>query len=273
MNTIVQGKRIADEVAIKLQTRIAASGSTPALDIVVVGTNPVTDSFVRAKKNFAEKIGATCNIHNFPETIQEAKLLDEVQRIQMSSKALIIQLPLPIHISENAILLAVAPEKDVDVLNEATYQQFQRGDTNFIPPVAGAIVTILQFYDIPICDTTVAIVGKGRLVGAPTAELLRQRGAHVHVLDSKTPHQDFVRTVGEAAIVITGVGKAGIIEPDMLSQGVVLIDAGTSTKAQVLCGDAEPECSEKAALFSPTPGGVGPVTVATLFENVVQAWV
>lgn len=272
MSTIVDGKEIAAVVADQLKKEIESFDAVPQLNIVTVGNDAVMQSFVRSKKRFAEKVGIQCVEHNFDASVSETKLLAAVQKIQEERAAVIVQLPLPAHINASTILSAIPTEKDADVLNPVSYVAFLQRQLPITPPVASAIFKILDYYAIDVRSKSVVIVGNGKLVGMPTASLAQERGATVTVLDETTPKDVYAGVLMQADIVVSGVGHAGLIQPEMVQDGVVLIDAGTSTVGGSIEGDIAPSCAEKAALFSPTPGGVGPVTVAMLFENVVRVW-
>lgn len=265
---IVDGRSIAEALNMRVKAHVAALPLPITLGIVVVGSDPVIANFVGIKKRVAEQVGVILKEFHFSEGIAEEALLREVSLLskEVTLDGLIIQLPLPAHIVSQQILNAVDIEKDVDMLSQGARAAFSQGSAKILPPVAGAIQEILEQHKIGVGGKDVLILGHGRLVGAPAALLMRHNHAHVTVVDKEVEHlADLTR---EADIIISGVGQPGILRPDMLKQGVVLIDAGTSEDGGKIVGDADPRCADVAALFTPVPGGVGPITVAVIFKNV-----
>jgi methylenetetrahydrofolate dehydrogenase (NADP+)/methenyltetrahydrofolate cyclohydrolase len=207
-------------------------------------------------------VGVACVEHVFPVTVSTKELCAEIAKIREKTDGMVIQLPLPENIDEHKVLSAIPRDKDVDALG--------RGATACISPVAGAVIEILQQYDIPLRGANVVVIGRGKLVGVPVSTQLAQRGSRVTVLDSTTPPDEFFGLLRNADIVVAGAGVPGLVVPEMLTKGVVLIDAGTSSSGGTIEGDIALACAEKARVFSKTPGGVGPVTVAVLFRNLLQ---
>ncbi len=267
---IVDGRAIAQKIKDELRTEILNKNTAPRLDIIVVGENAVTESFVRAKEKFAKDIGVVFEKHTFPDTITTSELISFIKDLEDTTNGIVVQLPLPKHINTHQVLLAVPVEKDIDVLSENTFGHFVTKSTHFTPPVAGAVKEILETYGIPIAGTNVVIIGKGRLVGAPVRTLFEHENAKIEVLDSKTNKKDFSKSLKEADIIVSGVGKANLVKREHISKGVVLIDAGTSGSKGCVVGDICTDCTEDASLISKTPGGIGPITIAILFRNLLQ---
>lgn len=265
---IIDGKAIAAAIEAKVQSTLSQFSSPPQLAIVAVGQNPVIESFVRIKRRAGERLGVTVSLHAFPETISGEELKEHIQKIGTSPDVtgLIIQLPLPSHIDTQAMLDMVPLAKDVDMLSRDAVAAFARGDAHILPPVAGAIQEILEREAVEVAGKEVLILGYGRLVGVPASILLRHNYAHVTVIDHAIP--DLALHAREAAIIISGVGKPGLILPEMLTAGVVLIDAGASEAGGKIVGDADPRCGEIAGIFTPVPGGVGPIAVSMIFKNL-----
>lgn len=266
---IVDGRRIAEEIKQKLKEVVSQLKVKPMLDVVVVGEDLVVENFVRIKLRFGEEIGISVILHHFPTSISQVILEEEILKIisRSSSHGLIVQLPLPIHISSQKILDLVPPSRDVDVLSTAAIARFAQEKSPILPPVAGAIYEILHRSGVVVSNKEVLVLGHGRLVGIPATILLRQNNAHVTVIDR--PLADLRAHTHESHVIISGVGKPGLITPDMLSHGVVLIDAGTSEAGGKIVGDVHPDCAPIASVFTPVPGGVGPITVAMLFKNLL----
>lgn len=234
---IIEGRKIAEEILNGLQSRPLTLG-------VVMGTDAASDSFVRMKERTAARVGVV--LKRFAsEQIDEALLCDGI----------LVQLPLP----DSEILIAkIPPEKDVDALGSRPL---------VYSPVAGAIHEVLKHTDTETKGKKAVVVGAGKLVGAPAATLLRDLGAQVSVITSTHGSLDELR---DADIVVLGAGEPGFIKPSMLKAGVVLIDAGTSESAGKLAGDADPACAEVASVFTPVPGGIGPIAVAMIFKNLFE---
>lgn len=266
---IIDGKQIANELRVVLQKSVAALSRPPALGIVIVGDDPVIESFVRIKKKYGESLGVSIREFRFDSNIAGETLKNEVAMLSLRDDidGVVVQLPLPASIDLQSILDAVPIAKDVDVLSHAAMVAFARGDAKIFPPVASAIEEILERHQVNVEGKEVLVLGHGRLVGKPVTILLQHNHAHVTVIDK--PVADLALHVRESEIVISGVGIPALITPSMLSPNVVLIDAGTSEQGGRIVGDADPKCVDHARFFTPVPGGVGPVAVAMLFKNLV----
>lgn len=267
-NMIIDGKAIAHDIEEKVRVVLPQFSPLPKLAIVTVGKNPVIESFVRIKKRVGERLGITVIEHTFPETTTGAQLKEHIREIGASPliSGLIIQLPLPVHIDVQAMLDAVPLEKDIDMLSREAVASFARGDARILPPVAGAIQEILERGKVNVAGKEVLILGHGRLVGVPASILLRHNYAHVTVIDRDVAN--LAEHTRESEIIISGVGKPRLILPEMISPGVVLIDAGTSEDGGKIVGDAAPSCADKASIFTTVPGGVGPIAVSMIFKNL-----
>jgi methylenetetrahydrofolate dehydrogenase (NADP+)/methenyltetrahydrofolate cyclohydrolase len=255
---LVDGKKIRDEILAELKTNFESIGGA-TLAVVWVGNDPATAKFVEYKKKVAETIGVELRLFEYEDTITQLDLVQELKRLALDSdiNGIIVQLPLPKQIASAEIMALIPPSKDVDALGpEATVMS----------PVVGAVAEILKRYEIDLVKNKFVVVGKGKLVGQPVAIWLAGEGAEVEILDSKT--EDITSHLKQADVIISGIGKSGFIIPEMLKDGVVLIDAGTSEQAGILAGDIDPACADKASLFTPVPGGVGPIVLAMLFWNL-----
>jgi len=268
---IVDGKKIALRIKEELQNRIRSSSKTPRLDIVIVGSDPVTTTFVHVKKKFANDVGVDFYEHSLPEAATTEDIVETIRSIPHEADGIVVQLPLPRHVDTNTVLAAIPTKKDIDVLSKNAFGHFVAGDSVVIPPVAGAVQEILSQHNISLKGVPTVIIGKGRLVGAPVIELLERAGADVVLVDSRTSKEEFTKALAEATIVVSGAGVPNLIKAEHIAQDAVLIDAGTSSSGGAVSGDICSECVESARLISKTPGGVGPITVAFLFKNLVNA--
>lgn len=273
---IIDGKKMAEEIKNSLREKILSFKTKPRLAIVKVDTSAVTEKFLNQKMKFTEDIGASFRIYDFPENVSTSQLRKKVSEIVHIEKntGVIVQLPLPKSINTQYILDAIPPQKDPDVLSSKGFGLFSSGRLKVLPPVVGAIEHILMAYSVQLTAKNVVVFGAGRLVGKPVAVWLMNQGATVSVLNEYT--LDAKRFTLDADIIISGVGKPGIIIPEMVKEGVIVIDCGTSIggsdakSERALLGDIDSEVAKKASIFTPTPGGVGPLTIAMLFSNLVQ---
>lgn len=266
---IIDGKTIAMEIEAQLKHACAAFSTKPTLAIVIVGKDPVIESFVRIKKNVGARIGIVIAEHRFPVDIHGEELVHAVSLLATDPlvHGIIIQLPIPDTLDVQAVLNAVPTIKDVDMIASNSVAAFSNGDAKVLPPVAGAVQEILERAHVDVFGKEVLVLGYGRLVGVPATLLLQHNRAHVTVIDK--PVANLAEYVRESDVVISGVGSPGIITPNMLRAGAVLIDAGTSEAGGKIVGDVDPRCVDVASVFTPVPGGVGPITVVMLFKNLL----
>lgn len=261
----VNGNQIAKEVIRDVRARVSALEKAPELCVITVGDDPVTKNFLKVKEQSARDAGIAVSIQRFPSDITTEKLVSAIRSAE--EEAIVVQLPLPPHIDRAAVLDSIPSGKDPDVLSAGSKRAFEENRPSILPPVAGAISEILERNNISPNGKKAVVLGKGTLVGKPVAVWLTREGAHVRVLDNESGDiSDYTRA---ADIIVSGVGRSGLIQPDMIRDGAVLLDAGTSEAAGELKGDADPACAEKCSLFTPVPGGIGPVTVAMLLKNIV----
>ncbi len=268
---IYDGKAASLLVQAKLKEQLANSDHAPILGIFSVATHPSIASFITIKKKFANTVGVTLDEHNFDPTTTEDEFVSELKKCIDSQKldALIIQLPLPATYDTQKILNIIPEELDVDVLGKNSFEKFkEHGDP--LPPVAGAVAYILNDTTTNLANKKVVIVGRGKLVGEPVAMWFKQQGAEPVLIDINTPQENMLTAYKEADIVVSGIGKPHHLKKEFFKSGVILIDAGTSEQAGVLAGDFDPTCSEIASIVTPVPGGVGPLTVAHLFRNIIN---
>ncbi len=267
---LFDGKRHAEHIADLLRDEIKKKRLDLALAVMQVGEELVITSFIKQKQKFAEIIGLRVHIFSLPNKISQVELESEVRRIgaDPSFQGLIIQLPLPSNINIEPVLSSIPLNKDVDLLSSKAFERFEQGYSTILPPVVGAVAEILSSQGIPLKGEAVVLVGKGRLVGKPLAIWLEKEGALVRQCEADSP--DLKKIIPHADIVISGVGKSGLIKGEMVRHGAVIIDAGTSEAKGEIKGDVDQESvAQKASLLAPVPGGVGPLTVAMLFKNLV----
>jgi len=257
----LDGRAIAEELYKELAMVREKLPRDIKLGIVVVGENPVIESFVKRKKLGAERLNVEMVRVSLSETATPEEIIAAVRENAQATDATIAQLPLPKGIDTNAVLAAVPKEKDVDALNPTVPEE----ERLVHAPVALAVVELLKRGGVDVRGKRTVVIGAGRLVGAPSAWLLRSLGADVSVF---TLEKGSIEDLRSADIVVSGAGNPGFIKPEHLKEGVALIDAGTSELNKKIAGDADPACAEVAGIFTPVPGGVGPVAVAMIFRNL-----
>lgn len=267
---IVDGKKLAEEIKLSLKKEVLDLGKKIRLAIVKVGSDAVTEKFLSRKNKFAKDVGVDVKVYEFPEQISTNQLRKEISKAVHAEKnsGIIVQLPLPKHINTDYILDALPPNKDPDVLSSKSVGLFVSGRSKILPPVVGAVNHILATYSVQLTAKNTVVVGSGRLVGKPVAIWLVNQGATASVLNSKS--RDISYFTKKADIVVSGVGKPAIITTDMVSDGVVAIDCGIAESNGMLVGDFDLGVAKQASLFTPVPGGVGPLAVAMLFSNLVE---
>ena len=266
----LDGKKLSEKILDELKIEISGIKKQLRLAVVVVGENVIVRKFIEQKKKTATAVGIDIRIYPFVEKITTDELRQKIADIVHEKKntGVIIQLPLPGHLNPQYILNSVTPEKDVDVLSARSLGNFVVGRNKILPPVVGAIKEFFEEYKIDYKNKYIVVVGAGNLVGRPVALWLLQEKATFSVLRSSTPNPaEFLR---KADIIISGVGKSKFITGDMVKEGVVIIDAGTSESEGQMVGDVDcVSISGKAFYITPVPGGIGPLTVAMLFRNLV----
>ncbi len=258
---VIDGRALAEKIKAELKAEVSRLGKKLRLAVVKISSDGATEKFLEQKRKFAEAIGVDMRIYEMPPNISTTKLREKVSEIVhiKENDGVIVQLPLPPQINTQYILDAIIPQKDPDALSSKS-----RG----LSPMVGAIKTIFEEYKVDIKGKNIVVIGAGRLVGKPLATWLLNAGATVSVIHGGTKNpEEYTR---KADIIISGVGKPKLITPEMVKDGVVAIDCGTSESAGQVVGDIDPEISKKALLFAPVPGGVGPVTVAMLFKNLIE---
>lgn len=268
---LLDGKTIADAMLRKLKTKFSELGARrpPKLVAVLVGDNPASIAFLRQKEKAALEAGVAFELNAFPATISTAALRRAIVDIgrHKTVSAMIVQLPLPGRISQQPILNAVPPGKDIDALCEQNTAKFVLGRLPFDPPPVAAIKELFARYEIGLAQKHVVLVGQGRLIGKPLAWWLMNEEATLTAASRNTP--DLGALTRLADVIITGVGMPRLITGDMVKQGAVLCDFGFTKEGDAIVGDIDAESvAAKAGALTPVPGGLGPLTVAMLFGNM-----
>lgn len=259
---LVDGKLLAKRLLQELQNELSHTKGQPHLTVFTCAPNFATKKYLNLKTKRAKWVGLGISVIELPADCSTQDAIQSVAHAAMQTDGIIVQLPLPAHLDTDAILATVPPSMDVDGIH------YDGSGASPLHPVAGAIAHVVHEYDVLLAGRSVVVVGDGRLVGTPAAAWAKSQGANVTVLTKDT--EDNALAIAAADILILGTGQPGLITPEMVKEGVVIIDAGTSESGGQLVGDADPACAAKAALFTPVPGGVGPLTVAVLLRNVLS---
>ena len=275
MTTIIDGRKLSKEILEEVKKEINSLPFQPVFCDVLVGNDPVSVQYVNIKKHKAEEIGIRFHEAFFPIDIKTEDLVNKIKELNKIPNmcGIIVQLPLPENLDQKEILDAVDPRLDVDCLGTIASDKFYNGATDIGFPTALACMELLDSIgfnlDSSINEKKVVVLGFGDLVGKPVNALLKSRGFNPDVIRSKTERKEEI--LKEADIVISGMGKGKYIKGDMIKNGAVIIDAGSSEINSGIVGDIDLESVKGIASFvSPVPGGVGPMTVAMLFRNVLK---
>lgn len=271
MIKILDGKKLAEKILNNLKKKIKEKKLKLTLAVVLVGANQISEIFINQKRMACEKVGVNFKLFKFPSKIKKQKLKKEIEKIvkRREISGVIVQLPLPKNFVPEEFLNLIPEEKDLDVLSEKSLGKFYQGVLPVLPPTVSGILCLLKNYQIKLTGKNIVIVGAGRLVGFPLALQLLRGKATVSVLNEFT--KDTPSFTKKADILISAVGKPNLIKDKMVKKGVIVIDAGSSFYGGKLVGDIDfKSVSEKASYITPVPGGVGPMTVACLIENLIK---
>ena len=259
---LVDGKALAATLLSEVKVAVANSPKPPHLVVLTCAPNFETKKYLDLKQAKAESLGIVVSVEVLPEDATTADMCAAITAALPTATGLIVQLPLPAQIDTATVLAAVPASHDVDAFS------YDGALDSVLPPVVGAIAEIAEVHNLNWAGKRVAVFGQGRLVGKPAAAFATSAGAVVTVL---TETSTDAREVAQAAdIIILGVGVPNLLTPDMVKEEVVVFDAGASEDGGLLVGDADPAVASKAALFTPVPGGIGPMTIALLFRNLLE---
>lgn len=271
---LLDGKQIAKDYrqGLKDQVEVLKSkGYTPKLSVILVGNDGASQSYVRSKKKAAEKIGMISEIVHLSEDTSEEDVLSELERLNNddSVSGILVQVPLPKQVSEQKVLEAINPEKDVDGFHPSNIGKLYIDEQTFVPCTPLGIMEILKHADIDIEGKNAVVIGRSHIVGQPVSKLLLQQNATVTILHSRS--KDMASFIKEADIVVSAVGKPELVTKDMVKEGAVIIDVGnTPDENGKLKGDvAFDEVKEVASAITPVPGGVGPLTITMVLNNTL----
>ncbi len=257
---IVDGKKIAESIYEKAHARVLALSHSPVLTIITCNPNFETKKYLALKEKKALGIGITIHVVELGALSVTSDFITKIKEAIPDSDGIIVQFPLPKTVDSDAVVESIPFSHDVDGLNPR--------NTTMNTPVVDACKEILLRNNVGVKEKFVTVIGSGRLVGLPVYHWFVREGAHVSVVTRDTA--GIVDYTKNADIIVCGAGIPGLLVPDMVKDGVVILDAGTSEDGGELRGDADPRCALKSALFTPVPGGIGPITIAILLSNVVD---
>jgi len=286
--TIIDGKKVAAEIREELKKEIdklkLAGQSVPGLVEILVGDNPASESYVRGKSKACEEVGIITKTEKLPSDISEKELLELIQKYNSDKifNGILVQLPLPKHISEGKVIETILPSKDVDGFHPINVGNLLIGNDTFLPCTPAGIQELLVRYNIPIKGKHVVVVGRSNIVGKPIANILLQKkeNANAIVTVCHSAAKDISHFTKQADILIAAIGQPNFVKGEMVKDGVVVIDVGinrvkdeTHPKGYRIVGDVDfVEVSKKASFITPVPGGVGPMTIAMLLKNTFKAY-
>lgn len=276
MATIIDGKKISAEVkeAVKAEvSELHQKGIEVSLAVVIVGNNPASRIYVNSKKKACSDLGIVSYEYALPQETTEEELLELVDQLNNDSKVngILVQLPLPKQIDEKNVIEKISPLKDVDAFHPNNVGKIMIGEYDFLPCTPAGCMDLIHSTGIDVCGKCCVVVGRSNIVGKPMAMLLLHESGTVTICHSKT--ENLAEICKQADILVAAVGKAKLITADMVKPGAVVIDVGMNRLENgKLCGDVDFEnVSKVAGYITPVPGGVGPMTIATLMKNTVIA--
>jgi methylenetetrahydrofolate dehydrogenase (NADP+)/methenyltetrahydrofolate cyclohydrolase len=283
---IIDGKQVAADMRAELKeetAKLKEQGIVPGLGVILVGEDPASNSYVTAKERTCEDLGIYSDDNRLPEETSQQELLALVEKMNNDPKinGILVQLPLPKHLNEAEVLLAIDPDKDVDGFHPMNVGKMMVGEKAFLPCTPHGVIQLLMRSGVTIEGANVAIVGRSNIVGKPLANMLIQKNAtgNATVTVCHTRTKDLADKTKQADIVIAAAGRPNMVTADMVKEGVVVIDVGvnrvedeTKKRGYRLVGDVDFEAvKEKASLITPVPGGVGPMTITMLMFNTVES--
>lgn len=251
----------------------AEHGITPGLAVVIVGDDPASRVYVNNKKKACELVGFKSEEYALPEQTTQEDLLNLVKELnnKQDINGILVQLPLPKHLDDKAVIEAINPLKDVDAFHAVNVGKIMLGEYDFLPCTPAGVMEMLHAYDIPVCGKNCVVIGRSNIVGKPMAMLLLHENATVTICHSRT--KNLSEVCSKADILVAAVGKPKFVTEDMVKDGAVVIDVGMDRDENGrLCGDVDFEnVKQKCSYITPVPGGVGPMTIATLMKNTLKA--
>jgi methylenetetrahydrofolate dehydrogenase (NADP+)/methenyltetrahydrofolate cyclohydrolase len=266
----MDGKALAERVRAEVADEVRALGEL-GLATVLLGDDPASDIYIRRKHEAAKEVGIATRDSRLPSETTEGDLLELVAELngEDAIDGILVQLPLPDHIDEARIIRAVEPIKDVDGFHPFNAGHLYLGNATHVPATPLGVMTLLEEYDVDLQGADAVVVGRSNIVGRPMAMMLLHAHATVTICHSRT--RDLAEHTRQADVLVVAVGRYGVVGPGDVKAGAAVIDVGMNRADEGLRGDVDPAVAEVAGLITPVPGGVGPMTIATLLRNTVRA--
>ncbi|MCL2210644.1 MAG: bifunctional 5,10-methylene-tetrahydrofolate dehydrogenase/5,10-methylene-tetrahydrofolate cyclohydrolase [Treponema sp.] len=280
---IMDGKALSLKIRESVKAEASAlkeKGITPCLAVVLVGEDGASLSYVKSKENALAQAGMESLDIRLPETTSEEQLLKVIDDLNKNNNVhgILVQSPVPNHINEDNVIARIAPEKDVDCFHPVSVGNMILERKGFLPCTPHGVLMLLREYSVPVSGANVVIVGRSNIVGKPLANLLIRREYNATVTMCHTGTKDIFSHTMRADILVVAARNPEFIKPEMIKEGAAVIDVGINRVADIrekkgyrVCGDVDPSVTEKAGFYTPVPGGVGPMTIAMLLQNVIEA--
>lgn len=275
MSNIIDGKLVSAAVKERVATEVKvlnSKGISVCLAVILVGCDPASQIYVANKKKACEKLGIISKEYLLPENTTQDELLALINELNSDKtvNGILCQLPLPKGLDEKAVIAAIDSQKDVDAFHPVNVGKIMIGDYDFLPCTPAGVMEMLAYYNIDVSGKECVVIGRSNIVGKPMGMLLLHKNGTVTIAHSRT--QNLADVTRRADILVAAVGKANFVTADMVKDGAVVIDVGMNRSDGKLCGDVDFDAvSEKASYITPVPGGVGPMTIATLMQNTLTA--
>jgi len=275
MAIVMKAKEAADSLYATIVAEVKhlqEQGVELRLSVILVEGDPASAYYAEAKRKVADRLGITYSLHTFEKTVAQQELISLIQALNEDNgvHGIMVELPLPAHISTAAVEQAISPMKDIDGVTPANKLATMTGAPGLYPATPQACIKLAKHYGYTLEGVNVTLIGRGQTVGLPLFHMLQRENATVTLCHSRTP--DIASHLKEASIAFVAVGRPGIIKASMVHQGLAIIDAGINeTDTGGIIGDAAPDVLEHAAALSPVPGGVGTLTTAVIYENLIKA--
>ena len=270
---IINGKEISASIRAEIKAETEKMSVRPGLAVILVGSDPASQVYVRNKNKACEEVGFYSEMYTLPEETSMEELLGLIDQLNDSPQihGILVQLPLPKHLDEEKVILAISPEKDVDAFHPVNVGKIMIGNHSFLPCTPAGVMELLSRSGIDVSGKECVVIGRSNIVGKPQAMLLLHANGTVTVCHSRT--KDLSKVCARADILVSAIGKAKFVTPDMVKEGAVVIDVGINRDENgKLCGDVDfDSVAPKTSFITPVPGGVGPMTITMLMKNTLTA--
>ncbi len=273
---IIDGKALAAQMQADLKVKVeklSEKGVVPGLVVILLGEDPASQVYVRNKERTAQRLGINSKVVRLPDQTSESELLALIDQYNQDEQwnGMLVQLPLPAHISEEKVLLAIDPKKDVDGFHPMNMGRLWAGNPVMVPSTPAGIMAMFKHYDVDLSGKRAVVIGRSNIVGKPIAQLMMMANATVTIAHSRS--KNLSELTKEADILVVAIGVAKFVTADMVKKGAVVIDVGMDRDENgKLCGDVDfDSVKEVASLITPVPGGVGPMTITMLMEQTIRS--